>query len=106
MNTAGEGKYKVWLKEEMVGDDRVYILGGGEKSHIGGAVLMSPDVDDPVAIRLGTHYDYVVLEPIAIEACKKYNTTVIAVGGVHIENATKHEIDKIVENCKELVKCI
>jgi tetrahydromethanopterin S-methyltransferase subunit A len=106
MNTVGEGRYKVWLKEEMVGDDRVYILGGGEQSHIGGAVFMSPGIDEPVVIRLGEHHDYVVLEPIAQEACKKYNTTVVAVGGIHIDDATKDEIDKIVENCKELLKCI
>ena len=60
----------------------------------------------PVVVRLENHYDYMVLEPIAIEACKKYNKRVLAVGGVHIDNAAKEEIDIIVNNCKELIKCI
>ena len=40
MITSGEGRYKVWLKEERIGNDRLYILGGGEKPHIGGMVVM------------------------------------------------------------------
>jgi len=47
-----------------------------------------------------------LLKPIAEAACKKYKTKVVAVGGVHIDNATKQEIGKLVENCKELIKCI
>jgi metal-dependent hydrolase (beta-lactamase superfamily II) len=52
------------------------------------------------------HYDNVVLEPIAEAACKKYNTKVVTIGGVHIDNASKEEINKIVENCRGLVECI
>lgn len=105
MITSGNGKYKVWLKEEKVGDDRIYILGGGEDAHIGGAVIARPDKETKI-IRLGKHYDHIVLQPIAEEGCKKYNTTVIALGGIHVENATKEEIDIIVKNCEELLKCI
>lgn len=105
MITSGEGRYKVWLKEERIGDDRVYILGGGEKPHIGGVVVVEPG-KEAVTVRLGTHYDYIVLEPIAEEACKKYNMTAVAVGGIHIDNASKEEIDTIVNNCRELMKCI
>ena len=57
-------------------------------------------------MRLGNHYDYQVLTPIAEEGCKKYNKTVVAIGGIHIDNATKEEIQIIINNCKELVKCI
>ena len=105
MITSGSGKYKVWLKEQKIGDDRIYILGGGERAHIGGAVIACPG-KKPEVIRLGKHYDHIVLEPIALEACKKYQTTVIALGGIHIDNATAEEIDRIVKNCKELLKCI
>jgi hypothetical protein len=105
MITSGSGKYKVWLKKETIGEDRIYILGGGEKAHVGGAVVVQPG-EKPEIIRLGKHYDYIILEPIAVEACKKYNTTVIALGGIHINNATKKEIDIIKKNCEELLKCI
>ena len=105
MITSGEGKYKVWLEQKRIGDDIIYFLGGGEKSHIGGVVICEPGKPTNV-IRLGEHYDYIVLKAIAEESCKKYDTKVVAIGGIHINNATKEDIDKLVENCRELVKCI
>jgi hypothetical protein len=47
-----------------------------------------------------------VLEPIAAEACKKYNKKVVAIGGVHVDSASEEEIDLLVKNCKELIKYI
>jgi len=105
MITSGEGKYKVFLEEKTIDDDLIYILGGGEKSHIGGVVICEPD-KEPQVIRLEGHYDDIVLKPIAEAACKKYNKRVAAIGGVHVDNASKEEIDLLVKNCKELVKCI
>jgi hypothetical protein len=105
MITSGEGKYKVFLEEKKIGDDLIFILGGGESSHIGGVVICEPG-KKPQIIRLKGHYDDIVLYPIAETACKKYNTKVIAVGGVHVDNASQEEIDLLVKNCKELVECI
>ena len=105
MITSGEGKYKVFLEEKKIGADFIYILGGGERSHIGGVVICEPG-KEPNAIRLEGHFDDIVLLPIAEAACKKYKTKVVAVGGVHVDNASQDEIDLLVNNCKELVKCI
>jgi len=101
MITSGKGKYKVWLTKETIGTDLVLLLGGGQQPHIGGAVICEPGKPVQV-IRLGTHYDYQVLQPLAEAACKKYHTTVVAVGGIHIDNATKEEIQHIINNCKQL----
>jgi hypothetical protein len=103
MITSGEGKYKVWLKQEKIGDNLLFVLGGGEKSHIGGVVICEPDKKTQ-AIRLEGHFDDIVLKPIAEAACKKYKTKVVAVGGVHVDNATKEEIDMLVENCRNFIK--
>jgi hypothetical protein len=105
MITSGEGKYKVFLEEKKIGNDLIYILGGGERSHIGGVVICEPG-KEPKAIRLEGHYDDIVLKPIAEAACKKHKAKVVALGGVHVDNATEEEIDLLVKNCKELVKCI
>lgn len=105
MITAGEGKYKVWLKRETLNGDLIFILGGGERSHIGGVVVKSPDEESTV-IRLGGHYDHIVLEPIAKTASKKYNKTVVAIGGIHVDDASREEIDLLVSNCRELLDCI
>ena len=101
MITSGEGKYKVWLKHETIGDDHILVLGGGQESHIGGVVICEPG-NEPQVIRLGTHYDYVVLKPLAEAACKKFKTKVVAVGGIHIDNASKNEINRIIKNCEKL----
>ncbi|HIH29602.1 MAG TPA: hypothetical protein HA260_07355 [Thermoplasmata archaeon] len=105
MITAGRGKYKVWLQHHYIGDDIVFFLGGGQRSHIGGVVIAEPK-KKVEAIRLSGHYDDIVLLPIAEAACEKYKKKVVAVGGVHVDNATKQEIDLLVENCKKLVKKI
>ncbi|MGF3585460.1 MAG: hypothetical protein ACQXXD_07095 [Thermoplasmatota archaeon] len=103
MLTSGKGKYKVWLKKDKIGDSLLFVLGGGEKPHIGGVVVCEPGKKSQV-IRLKGHFDDIVLKPIAETACKKYNKKVVAVGGVHVDNATKEEIDILVENCCDLSK--
>ena len=95
----------MWLQRHYIGDDIVFFLGGGERSHIGGVVIAEPG-KKVQAIGLTGHYDDIVLQPIAEAACKKYKTKVITVGGVHVDKATKEEIDLLVENCKKLVKRI
>ena len=105
MLTSGEGKYKVWLDQRKIGDNLLFILGGGEKFHIGGIVVCEPG-KKPQIIRLEGHFDDIVLKPIAEAACKKYKTTVVAVGGVHVDNATKEEIDILIKNCNSLVNML
>ena len=105
MITAGEGKYKVWLKQEPLGGDLIFILGGGDRSHIGAIILKEPNKKSKV-IKLEGHYDHIVLEPIAEAASRKYKKTVVVVGGVHIDDASHDEIELIVANCRELLKCI
>jgi hypothetical protein len=105
MNTSGRGKYKVWLQRYDIGEDIVFFLGGGERSHIGGVVIAEPGKKIK-PIRCSGHYDDIVLAPIAHAACVKYKKKVVAVGGVHVDNATKKEINTLVENCKKLVKKI
>lgn len=105
MHTAGEGKYKVWLKKEELDAGLVYIVGGGERSHIGSVVVKEPG-EEVRAVKLEGHYDDVVLRPIAEEASAKYGVTVAVVGGVHVDDASKDEIQLLVENCKELIRWI
>ena len=105
MITSGKGKHKVWIKNFKIGNDRIFILGGGEKSHIGGVVICEPEKDIKV-VKLESHYDYVVLKLIAEKIYKNYNTNVIVIGGIHIDNATKKDIEIIIDNCRRLAKCI
>jgi len=105
MLTSGEGKYKVWLDQKKIGENLLFILGGGEKSHIGGIVVCELG-KKAQAVRLEGHFDDIVLKPIAEAACKKYKTTVVAIGGVHVDYATKEEIDILIKNCNSLVNML
>jgi len=103
MITSGEGKYKVSLEEKKIGKDILYILSGGEKPHIGGIVICEVG-EDLQTISLGSHFDHIVLNPIAKMGCQKYQTTVVAIGGIHIDNATKKEIEIIINHCNFIQK--
>ncbi len=102
---AGQGRYKVWLEKKQLDNGLVYVLGGGERTHIGGMVYKEPGKEIQI-IKVQGHYDLEVLLPIANAACEKYNEPVVVTGGIHIDNATKDEIQTIINNCKELLKCI
>jgi len=45
------------------------------------------------AVKLGDHYDCMVPKPIAGTAIKKCGRTVATFGGVHVDNASKDEIE-------------
>jgi len=103
MITSGRGKYKVWLSSHKIGDDLVFFLGGGEYAHIGAVVIAKPG-EPPQVCTFEGHRDDVVLRPIAQRACEKYRTTVVVLGGVHIDQASKKDIDILVRNCGRLLK--
>ena len=103
MITSGSGKYKVWLKEEKQGDDIVLFLGGGEVPHIGSVILSEPGKKTRVITR-NTHLDWMVGKPIAEKVCKKKKKPVLCVAGVHVNNASKEEIEILKENCRKLGK--
>lgn len=105
MITAGEGKHKVWLKRQDLDKGLVLMLGGGDSSHVGGAAYVTPEGEEEV-MEVKGHHDLEVLLPIAKAASEKYRVPVMAVGGVHIDNASKSDIEKLVSNCRELIKCI
>ncbi len=103
MISAGKGKYRVWLKEVSHGDDVVLFLGGGEKPHIGSVVLSEPGKKTRVLNRKG-HFDWMVAKPIASIICKKKKKPVVCISGIHVDDATKEEIEILKNNCKLLEK--
>lgn len=105
MITSGKGKTKVWLKKEELEEDLIIIVGGGERSHIGAAVLCVPGEKSQI-LKYGTHKDHIVLEPIAEKACEKYKKVVLALGGIHINNASDKEIKEVIKNCEELARLV
>jgi hypothetical protein len=95
MNTYGSGKYRVWLRDEKVGEDLACILGGGVRSFVGTAAVMEPGRKACVA-KPGSHCDHMILKPIAEAVSTKHGRTVAAIGGVHVDKASKDEIRLLV----------
>jgi hypothetical protein len=103
MITYGEGRTQVWLEMQNAGEDLVYTLGGGERSHVGGVVLKIPG-EAVRTLPIGNHRDLEVLIPIAEAASRRHGKTVVVAGGIHVDNATPEEIRTIVRNCERLAK--
>lgn len=105
MLTCGKGKYKVFLIKKELDRDLVIIIGGGEKPHIGGIVFRE-NGKKLRTIKFESHYDHVVLKMIAEAASKKYKKSIVVTGGIHIDNATREDINILLENCKRLAEKI
>jgi len=101
MITSGEGKYRVWLKQHQLDEDVILILGGGERSHVGGIVICEPGKPAEI-ISFEGHRDTEVLQPLAEYACATYQKKVVALGGIHIDHASKEEISLLIQNCEKL----
>jgi gallate decarboxylase subunit D len=100
--SSGSGKYRVWLEKHQLGSDLVFFLGGGERPHVGGMVVCEKGKPAQV-VSLEGHYDAMVLTFLAEAACKKYGQTVVLIGGIHIDRASKDEIETLVQNCRLLI---
>ncbi|VVB98733.1 Uncharacterised protein [uncultured archaeon] len=103
MISAGKGKYRVWLRKIRQGGDMILLLGGGKRPHIGAIVVSEKGKKTKVFVKKG-HLDHKVTKTIAQKAAKKMNKTVVCVAGIHIDNATKEDIKKLVKNCREIEK--
>lgn len=101
MYEVGKGRHRVWLSKHKIGEDLVLHVGGGDKPHVGGVVLKVPG--EPLQVLThGTHKDLKVMEPVAEAACSSFDCSVVVVGGIHLEKATKQDIQQIIANCDAL----
>jgi hypothetical protein len=100
-HTVGEGKHKVFFERYLLDDDIIFIVGGGQRSHVGGVVICEPEKPMQVLGLFG-HRDVEVLRPFALAACEKYQKRVTVLGGIHIDDATQDDIKIVIENCKQL----
>ena len=103
MISVGNGKYKVWVKEEILDKGIILIVGGGEVSHIGSIVLAEPR-KKPKVINLSGHKEEKIARKFAEKVCVKRKIQVLCVCGIHINDATKEDIKILESNIGELLK--
>jgi len=108
--TYGKGRYAVFGCLNLLGSDAVLLIGGGEKPHAGCIVICEPDeANGGVTTSVYTftaHREEVVARPIAEALCRLTGAKVVCVCGIHVDNATKSDIDLLVENTHKLGRMI
>lgn len=94
------------IQETRIGDDIVLILAGGDKPHIGCVVQAVPRPsltnDGSISVtssvlNLTGHKDEFLCRKLAEKRCREMGRIVVCTGGVHIENITKEQIHKLLE---------
>jgi len=105
--TKGEGRTKVDLLAYDMGNHPVVCI-YNENAHIGAVAIGEYDhnekrVSTSVITRLG-HKDDVVAQKAAYSISKYTKGPVCVIAGIHLDNITKEEIDKTVENASIVVE--
>ena len=101
--TKGEGRTRVNLLTNDIGSDLVvYIY--NQNAHIGAVAIGDYDCEHKrasvsVITRLG-HRDDAIAQEAAYLISKSTKNPVCVIAGVHLDNITKEEIDKILANAR------
>ena len=103
------GDFTITAKVIKTGEDLVIIIGGGE-IHIGAVGISFPTVsintgDNSVTtsvITLPSHKEDIVAKNISEKVAKVLNKKVVVIAGIHFDNLSKNDIDKILKGCNEL----
>jgi len=103
MISVGKGKYRVWVREEILDNGIILTVGGGEVSHIGSIVLAEPRKKSQI-INLPRHKEEKIAKDFAEKVCIKRKMPVLCVCGIHIDNATKKDIKTLESNTQKLLK--
>ena len=97
----------------LCGEDLAVIVGGGTKHHVGAAsVVAAPQspisqngivIDYEKTISLPNHKESELVYSAANQLSKHLRTTVLVTAGIHIDNASRNDIDVLVNNFQTLI---
>lgn len=103
----GTGRTAVCVNWIMMGEDLLVVL-SGEGQHIGGCSLAESyrskgaEAANVSSISRHGHQDIEMTRMIAQKVSKRLGRVVVVVGGIHIDNASKTEINQILANVQTL----
>ena len=109
--SVGEGKYKVSAIGIPTEDGITVLMFGGSKPHIGAVAIAIPRLSLKNAKKTSSassvftltgHKDDKVARPAA-ERLARGLKEVVVVAGIHVENATKAEIEVLMKNSKRTI---
>ncbi len=102
MISAGEGRYGVRLESYNIGKDILIVITGGEEDHIGSATLIEAKGHLQTMIKKG-HKDHIISEKMANIIYDTIGKDLLVVCGIHIDDASKEEIDILMDNAQVCV---
>lgn len=100
------------LEVSTVGEDLHILVRGGERPHIGCAVLAVPRPSltgdgntscTSSVLNVTGHKDEEICRYLAEKACKKYGVTVVCCGGFHVDHMTGKQIQEVLEAVRRVV---
>lgn len=110
-----EAKLKLSFAELMIatdflGEDILITVKGGDKPHIGTAVLAVPRLsltgDKTISttssvLNVTGHKDEVICRMLAEKAAQKYEVTAVCVGGFHMDGISAGQIKEVISAVRE-----
>lgn len=111
--SAGEGKHQVYLKSVLCGKDVSICIYGGEIPHIGAIAVAVPEKslsgDDKDSASVSVvcipgHKEDELARHAALILSSKWQCIVTVSVGIHIDNASKEDINKLSTNVEKLVE--
>jgi hypothetical protein len=96
----GNGRCRVEGTCVLSGGDLCVVLGGGERPHIGAAVVRSAYSGGTIC--LAGHRDDVPARAMAAKISAAKNITVCVVAGIHIDDASAEEIAVLLQNAEKI----
>lgn len=108
----GSNPYKISATVTLCGTDVAVIIGGGEKPHVGAVGLASsrPSLKDASMISASVsvicvlgHKDDMLAREAALFLSSKFNINVVVSVGLHLDNATKEDIEKLKDNFDAII---
>ncbi|MDY4574183.1 MAG: proteasome assembly chaperone 4 family protein [Intestinibacter sp.] len=107
----GEGIYKINVSCIFCGSDINIAIFGGERPHIGACALAQYSENTDISsinasvstiCALG-HRDDILARDIAMKLSKKFKANVVVSVGIHVDNASKSDIEKLISNTNEAI---
>ena len=106
------GKHGIILNAVTIGSDLLVTIYGGDEHHIGGVAVAHSarsHYRNATTVSVNTftfpgHKDYIVANSAAEKICKSMGVSVVVTVGIHIDRATKEEIDDVVKTVDAMVE--
>ncbi|MBU9721817.1 MULTISPECIES: hypothetical protein [Bacillaceae] len=88
---------------QQIGADDLIVITGGTRPHIGAVVIATWNNDQVQLVSHGLphHKEEQLFLELATVWCNTFHKNVVVSGGIHVDNATKEEINNLVNKTWE-----